>query len=426
MQIYLVVAGFMLAACASLLFSSLTYSLRDFSRARLSESLTRRGKAERFDSIIAQSNELIFVTAVIRLLSNILILIFILRLFHETRWQLEFQYLASVCVAIGVSLLLSVAIPNAIATHVGERLIAFFISPLQALRMIFTPITRIMHTTDRLVARAAGNSEAPTMQASGELIQEEILSAIEEGEKQGVVDEQEREMIQSVIQFRNRQVGQIMTPRPEIVALERGASLSEVKQLLEESGHSRIPIFEGTLDKIVGILYARDLLKHLGLPPEKFGIRGAMRPAYYVPETKPLQDLLRDFRLQKVHIAIVLDEYGGTAGLVTIEDILEELVGEISDEHEPLEAAQLKRLNEQEWEADARTYVEELNRVIGLNIPEDGGYDTLGGFVSTTLGRIPATGTTFEHGGMRFTILAAEPQRVNRVKIEILANAEVA
>jgi CBS domain containing-hemolysin-like protein len=193
-----------------------------------------------------------------------------------------------------------------------------------------------------------------------------------------------------------------------------------VKQTLEESGHSRIPVFDGTLDHIVGILYARDLLKFLGQATLKFDIRSAMRPAYFVPEVKPLRDLLHDFRVQKVHIAIVLDEYGGTSGLVTIEDVLEELVGDISDEHEPLEPAMFKRLSEPSAEADARIYIDELNRQMGLNLPEDAGYDTLGGFVTTTLGRIPEAGTEFEYDGAKFSVLDAVPQKVNRVRIDVI------
>src|SRR5205823_1427278 len=141
--------------------------------------------------------------------------------------------------------------------------------------------------------------------------------------------------------------GQIMTPRPEIVALGVDASLTQIKQTIEESGHSRIPVYNGTLDHIVGVLYARDLLHHVGQPAQKFDVRTVLRPPLYVPETKPLPDLLRDFRLQKVHIAIVSDEYGGTAGLVTIEDVMEELVGDISDEHEPVEPAMFQRIDEQ-------------------------------------------------------------------------------
>jgi magnesium and cobalt transporter len=145
-----------------------------------------------------------------------------------------------------------------------------------------------------------------------------------------------------------------------------------------------------------------------------------MRPAYFVPETRPLRDLLHDFRVKKVHLAIVLDEYGGTTGLVTIEDVLEELVGDISDEHEPLEPAMFKPLNETTAEVDARMYIDQLNRRMGLNLPEDAGYDTVGGYITTTLSRIPEVGTTFEHDGVRFTILDAEPQKVNRVRIEVI------
>jgi putative hemolysin len=257
-------------------------------------------------------------------------------------------------------------------------------------------------------------------EAEPQQIEQEILQAVEEGAKEGIVDEEEKEMIESVIQFRATQVGQIMTARPEIIGLDIKSTLAEVKHTVEETGHSRIPVYDGTLDHIVGILYARDLLRHLGLPADKFDIRTAMRPAFYVPETKPLRDLLRDFRLQKVHMAIVLDEYGGTAGLISIEDILEELVGEISDEHEAHEPAMLIKQSETTAEADARIYIDELNRTLGLNLPDDAGYDTLGGFISTTLGRIPEPGESFEHASVKYTITDAEPQKVNRVKIEIL------
>ena len=155
------------------------------------------------------------------------------------------------------------------------------------------------------------------------------------------------------------------------------------------------------------------------MPPEQFNIRSAIRPAVFVPETKPLRDLLREFRQQKVHIAIVADEYGGTAGLVTIEDILEELVGDISDEHEPISPTMFKQIDDRTADVDGRMYIDDVNRILGLNLPEDAGYETLGGFVSVTMGRIPPQGTSFEHEGVRYTITAAEPQKVNRVKIEL-------
>jgi len=397
MSPWLILAGLLIAAAAALLSSTLSYALRDLSRARLAETLERRGRSEHFEPTIEHAGDLIFLTAVFRMFANMFILLTALWLLDAARYGTAVQYTLAAVVAGLVSLLVSVAIPNALAKHAGPSIVAAFVVPLHLMRRALSPLTKVMHSIDDAVRRA-----------------------VEEGEKEGVVAETEREMIESVIRFRATTAGQIMSARPEIIALELASTLQHVKQTLEESGHSRIPVYDGTIDHVVGILYARDLLKFLGQATIKFDIRSAMRPAYFVPEVKPLRDLLHDFRVQKVHIAIVLDEYGGTSGLVTIEDVLEELVGDISDEHEPLEPAMFKRLSEPSAEADARIYIDELNRQMGLNLPEDAGYDTLGGFVTTTLGRIPEAGTTFEHEGAKFTVLDAEPQKVNRVRIDVI------
>lgn len=416
-----IVAGIFAAALISLYFSSLTYALRDFSRARLEDLLRERRKAGWLEEIVSHQADLVFVTAFWRMVANILLVVACIRWMAAFGLSVTAFWAGGCALAAAVSLFCSVAIPNAIAAHLGEALIAISARILSVLRIALWPITAIMHWVDGVVRRLAG----PRSEPEPEQIEKDILSVVEEGEKEGVVDKQERQMIESVIEFHDRQVDQIMTARPEIVALEITASLAEIRQTIETSGHSRVPVYDGTLDHIVGILYARDLLKHLGESAEKFDIRSAMRAAIFVPETKPLRDLLRDFKIQKVHIAIVLDEYGGTAGLVTIEDVIEELVGEISDEHEPPEPAMLRRIDRGTFEADARLYIDELNRQCGLSLPEDAGYDTLGGFVSTTLGRIAEQGTSFEHNGVRYTVLDAEPQRVKRVKIELLPQAEM-
>ena len=419
MTIGLVIAAVAVTTLLTLLFSTLTYSLRDFSRARLESALEKRNKLEYLEPTVEHASDLIFVTAVGRLLSNILILIGVLQLLNFTDHRLGIKYLLAVLITALIHLFFSVAIPHAISRHVAEPVIAVSIRFLHGLRLACWPVTTVMHGVDRLVSHAAVSSAPQEPEQIEEDIENEILSAVEEGEKEGVVDEEERQMIESVIAFHDTQVGQIMTPRPEIFALEVGATLETVKAKIAESGHSRIPVYQAKIDQIVGILHARDLLKLLGEPPEKFQMREHLRPAFFVPETKPLRDLLHDFRLQKVHIAIVSDEYGGTAGLVTIEDIFEELVGDVSDEHEPAEPAMIHRIDENSAEADARTYIDELNRVLGLNLPEDAGYDTLGGFVTTTVGKIPSTGTTFEHGGVKYTVIDAEPQKVNRVRIDM-------
>jgi putative hemolysin len=426
MTAFLILGALAIATAGSLFFSGLTYSLRDFARPRLQEEMEKRGHAKLYDIISDHAGDLVFLTAVLRMIFNVLVVVCVLALTERSGYSRTTQYLWTVLLGAIVSLFASIALPSAIANYAGEPMIAALAPALNAMRVALSPLTKLMHSIDNMAKRAARTGDETDTEIIEQEIEQEIMSVVEEGEKEGVVDETEREMIHSVIEFRDTTAGQIMTSRPEIVALENSAKLSEVKDLLEETGHSRLPVYEGTLDKIVGILYARDLLKYLGLPPGAFDIRTAVRPAFYVPDTKPLKDLLRDFRLQKVHIAIVLDEYGGTAGLVTIEDILEELVGEIADEHETVEPAMLQQISENVWEADARVYVDELNRVVGLNLPEDAGYDTLAGFVTTTLGRIPATGATFDQPskddkppGAKFTILDAEPQKVNRVRIEL-------
>lgn len=418
--------GLSVATLLSLFFSTLTYSLRDYSRPKLIDYLHRHGKADWTERTIDLTGDLIFTTAIGRMIANLCILIFVLDILVELDWRPWPRYGMALLITGAISLFSSVAIPHSLARHAAPAIIGFFVPFLHAWRAILLPATRLMHLIDELVARGTHATTTVDPETTKEEdIDREILSVVEEGEKEGVVDAQERDMIESVIEFRDRHVGEIMTPRTEIVALEVTATLDQIKDLLEETGRSRLPVYEGTLDHIVGVLYARDLLKHVGSPPEQFNFRSALRPPLYVPKTKPLRDLLNDFRLQKIHIAIVNDEYGGTAGLLTIEDVLEELVGEISDEHEGHEPAMLHRLSDTVAEADARVRLEEFNRIMGMNLPEDAGFDTLGGYLSTTMGRIPQKGQVFTANGAKFTVLDAEPQRVNRVKIEMLPQPAV-
>jgi CBS domain containing-hemolysin-like protein len=411
------VVALLAVSAASFVFSTLSYALRDLSRVRFAEALEKRGRTALFERTLEQVPDLIFITAVCRLLVNFLILLLVLHLLSFTHLSLWGLYGTSALVSSVICMFCAVAIPHSLARHAGDSIVAATAGFLQGLRTSMLPFVKLMNVIDDVVRRATGASE----EVEPEEIEQEILSAVEEGQKEGIVDPQERAMIESVIAFRDTTAGQIMTARPEIIGVPLEADLLAVKKAIEESGHSRLPVYEGTLDHVTGILYARDLLAFLGENTAKFNIRSFVRPAFYVPESKPVGDLLHDFRLQKVHIAVVLDEYSGTAGIVTIEDIFEELVGDISDEHEPIEPAMFTRIDDQTAEADARLYIDELNRLMSLGLPEDAGYDTLGGFVSTTLGRIPATGTTFEFNGTKFRVLDAEPQKVNRVRIELVA-----
>ena len=247
------------------------------------------------------------------------------------------------------------------------------------------------------------------------------MNGLEQQRMQGVVDEEEQQMIENVLELSESTAGEIMTPRTDIVAVEVNSNLDTVLRTIASAGHTRVPVFEGNIDTIVGLVYAKDLLRQMGKPPEVFRLRERMRQAYFVPETKPLRTLLHEFQNQKLHIAVVLDEYGGTAGVVTLEDILEELVGEITDEYEKSPPDPIMQIDTNTIEADARTYVDDLNDKFELNLPENEDYDTIGGFVFSHLGYIPKSGEMFDYGRLKFTVTSAEPRRIRRIRIQQLA-----
>ncbi|MGD0769391.1 MAG: hemolysin family protein [Tepidisphaeraceae bacterium] len=416
MPLFLTVVGVALASLLSLFFSTATYSLREYSRVRLAEFLGRRDADRWFEPLTENTSDLTFLTAIFRQFSNILIWVLVFASFEQTHYGPLVRYTLTVLVAGVIAVFVAVTIPHAAARYAGAEIVGFFAPVLNAFRIVFSPLAKLMHGTDDVVRRALGAGE----EQNESQIDDEIMSAVEEGEKEGVVDEQEREMIESVIEFRDATAGHIMTPRQDVVAIPADATLEQVKNAVEESRHSRIPVYEKGLDHVVGILHARDLIKLLGQADPQFSVGQIMRPAIYVPETKSLSDLLSDFRHQKVHFAVVLDEYGSTSGIVTIEDVLEELVGEMSDEHETAEPAMLKKIDDRTVDADARIRIEDLNRLAGLNLAEDAGYETLAGFLTTNLARIPEKGAVYEQGQVKYTVLDAEPQRIKRVKVEIL------
>jgi putative hemolysin len=229
-------------------------------------------------------------------------------------------------------------------------------------------------------------------------------------------------MIENVLELSSSTADEIMTPRTDIVAVEVNADLHKVLDTITQAGHTRVPVYENNIDNILGLIYAKDLLSQIGKNPAEFKLRDKIREAYFVPETKPLRALLHEFQNQKLHIAVVLDEYGGTAGIVTLEDILEELVGEITDEYEETPTEPIRKINQDTIEADARTSVDDLNDEFELDLPEDEDYETIGGFVFSRLGYIPKTGESFDYENLKFTIASAETRKIKRIKIQKIEN----
>jgi putative hemolysin len=277
-----------------------------------------------------------------------------------------------------------------------------------------------MRLFDYLVRRLAGAADDSAHSRQSELA-DQLRSFVREGEMEGAFQPREKQMIESIIEFRNTTVSQIMTPRTDVLALAREATLEDARRFIAESGHSRIPVYQGTLDVVVGVLYAKDLLAVAASPGfQARSVVEIMHPALFIPETKTLTDLLRDFQRTGMHMAIVLDEYGGTAGLVTIEDIIEEILGEISDEYDQGRPDEIRRLSDTAFELDARTRIPMANSALGLRLPEDQDYETVGGFVLARLGYIPKVGEKLDYRGLVITILHGDERRVDRLRIEAI------
>jgi magnesium and cobalt transporter len=247
------------------------------------------------------------------------------------------------------------------------------------------------------------------------LTEKELQEAIESSEEEGILNEAEGDMLQSIFDFGDTIVREVMVPRTDMVSCPSDASLEELLKVILDSGHSRIPIYEGSVDHVVGVIYAKDLLGFWGASSESLNIVDVMRTPYFIPETKRIEDLLLNFRTKRVHIAIIVDEYGGTSGLSTIEDLLEEIVGDIQDEHD-LEENWLQPQDDGSLLVDARANVEELEEFFDLDVPRDK-FDTVGGYLFHLLGNVPRAGETVDSDDLRLTVVEADERKVLKVQI---------
>lgn len=245
--------------------------------------------------------------------------------------------------------------------------------------------------------------------------EEEIYDFIEASEEEGLVNEEESEMLRSIFSLRTTIVREVMVPRTEMACVTVEATVRELLDTIIDCGHSRIPVYEQTIDNVIGLLYAKDLLKYWGNPENTVSVRSIMRPPYFIPESKNLEELLQEFKRKRIHLAIVIDEYGGTSGLITIEDLLEQIVGDIQDEYDSEESLLFVN-TDGSVTADGRLPVEELEEHFGISIECDK-FDSVGGLVFYLTGKIPAIGDTIEGAGLHLKILDADPRRVKKVAI---------
>ena len=408
----------LVAVICSCYFAACSGALRSFTRSKLSDLLESQGREDRFEPFLKNISKLILICGTLRMAMNLVVLLGVLWLFEHRIDQAWVRYIMSFAVAGLVISILAVAVPLSLARYRPERLLQLSIPLLNICLLVFSPLASALRLFDPVVRRMLG---ADSQMVSGdEELTEQIMSVVEDHEDEATVDENQKDMLEGVIELRSTAAGQIMTPRTEVKGIEVSAGLDQVKAKILQLRHSRMPVYDKSLDDIIGVLYAKDMIRYVG-NGEPWDIHSVIRKAYMVPESKPVNELLAEFKARKVHMAIVLDEYGGTAGLVTIEDVLEEIVGEIHDEYEPgEESPMITRTSETAAEIDARVRVNELNDEFDLELPEDEDYDTVGGFVFWRLGHIPEVGESFEFDNFRVTVIHAERTKVTRVRLEML------
>jgi putative hemolysin len=409
--------GLLAALVITSYLSALNLALGSASRSALERRLEERGDLPRRQWILETLEECAHAVALFRTFGRVCC--FTLVLISYT----GFGETAEITVrALALSMVTSVllvwfftsVISAAMARYLGHGLIASSLPFIRVASILTAPFLAVVAFVDEAVRRLAGVDDSDSAE-----VDEDLLLTIEDSKKEGELDPLSARILENVVEFRSTAVSSVMTPRTNVIGLSYTDDLDHIRAFLAEAGHSRIPVFEDSLDQILGVLYVKDLVRYLGTDAPEFALRPLLREPIRVPETKPVRELLLDFQRSEVHMAIVVDEYGGTAGLATIEDVLEEIVGEINDEHDvDAEATpELIPAGERRWQMAGRYRVDDLNAHLEVGLPEEDDYDTVAGFLLKRFGRIPKPGEVTTEGGWTFEVAAANRTQILMVRL---------
>lgn len=315
------------------------------------------------------------------------------------------------------SLVLGELTPKKIAMQAPEKISFKVVGILLFFSKIFAPFVKILSVSTNAVVRLLGYNPHADEET---LTEEEIRMMVDVGGEKGVIEDVQKEMINNIFEFDDLDAGDIMTHRTDMTAVDVNDPIMDVVKTAIESGYSRIPVFDDDPDNIIGIIYVKDLLRYIGTDLPKHAMRKIMRTPMYVPESKSCGDLFKEMTGKHTQMAVVVDEYGGTAGIVTLEDIVEAIVGNIQDEYDD-EEEEISKINETTFTIDGLTDIDELDEIIGKDLP-DGDYDTVAGYIISRLGYLPKEGEQSEvmFENIKFTVLEVENRRIEKVKIEIL------
>ena len=316
------------------------------------------------------------------------------------------------------SLVLGELVPKRVAMYNPEKISFRIAGILTFVAAVTKPFVKVLSLSVNAILRLIGidpNSEPE------EVTEEEIRMMVDVGGEKGVIEDTQKEMINNIFEFDDIDAGDIMTHRTDVSAVEINDPIQDVVEIAEKEGYSRIPVYEESLDKIIGIVYIKDLIGYIGSSvPKQENLRKIMRAPYFVPESMKCGMLFQEMTARRVQMAVVVDEYGGTAGIVTLEDLLESIVGNIQDEYDN-EEEDFSVIDETTFTVDGTTPIDEVNEHVGVNLPEDE-YDTIGGFVISLLGYLPNDGemNELDYKNLHFTILNLEDKRIGKLKVEIL------
>jgi CBS domain containing-hemolysin-like protein len=422
------VSGWLLAtvlallAIADFLVLLAAYTLRDFSRGRLDDICKERGREDRFGQILKDDEDAQLLTELAAaLLTAALIGLAIFEfgffILPDGDWWDWMLYAASAVVFALALVAFTVVLPWTLARVTGEAYLFRTWPAISGALRMFRPLLVPVRRFDHLMHRLVGVEHPESGEYAG--ISEEIRSVVDEGQREGLLESEARTMIHRVMELREVETGSIMTPRTDMICIRAEATLEEARELLLQAGHSRIPVIGESTDDIIGILYAKDLLRYVNIVNgQPVALKEIVREPYYVPETTGIDKLLEMMKRERVHVAIVVDEYGGVAGLVSMEDILEEIVGEIVDEYDAAEDTGIVAVSPDIIDVDSRVHIDDLNEQFQLDLPEDADYDTVGGFVFRQLGRVPVNGDQFTWGRLRVTVKKADKRRIHKIRLQ--------
>jgi len=315
-----------------------------------------------------------------------------------------------------ITLVLGELVPKRMALQWSDKVALAVAKPILFLSKIAFPIVKLLTFSTNFIVKMFGGSAENN---SSQITEEEIRLMINVGEERGIIRETETEMINSIFEFDDTVVKEVMTPRTDIAAININASLEEIMEVIVEEHFSRIPVYEDTIDNIVGLLYVKDLFGMMKYGKEfKVSLKDIIRPAYFVPEYKKIDELFKEMQKSKTHIAIVIDEYGGTAGLITIEDLLEEIVGNIFDEYDDV-VLEYEQLDDNTYLINGMLSIDEVNDIMHTELPEDElEFDTISGMVLSLSGKMPEVGDEVEFDGVQFRIEEVDDKRITKIKVK--------